>query len=161
MKFKLYILFLLFPITLLAQVQPCIEYERPKYSIDPHPKTSPIFPGCELFKENNDSLNTCFGRTLGQLIAEKLDKKIGGEIIAGSTTYQNKLFVHVEPNGKLNYKLIRPLNTFFENKLVQKLTEISEEVEVIAATYEGNYCAPFTYTLPLIIELSEDEISSQ
>jgi hypothetical protein len=153
---------LLFQIgVLLAQKQPCLDSKRSKYTTGPNSKTSPIFPGCELFKENNDSLNTCFGRTLGQLIAEKLDKNSGGEILAGSTIYQNKISVHVEPNGKMNYKLIKPLNTFFENKLVQKLTEISEEIKVIPATYEGNFCAPFIYTLPLAIELSEDEISSQ
>lgn len=148
-------------IELNAQVLPCIDTLRPKYSTGPHPKTSPIFPGCELFKENNDSLNTCFGRTLGQLIAEKLDKNSEGEILNDSPTYQIKLSVHVEPNGKLNFKLNNPLNTPFETKLFQKLTEISEEVDVFPATYEGNYCAPFIYSIPLIIELSEDEISSQ
>jgi hypothetical protein len=70
MKFKLYILFLLFPITLFAQEQPCIDPKRPKYSTGPHPKTSPIFPGCESFKENNDSLNRCFGKKIGHLIAD-------------------------------------------------------------------------------------------
>lgn len=89
-----------------------------------------------------------------------MDKNSEGEILAGSTTYQNKVSIHVETNGTLKFRLLNPLNTIFENKLVQKLTEISEEEEVIPATYEGNYCAPFTYTLPLIIELSEDEISS-
>lgn len=146
---------------LFAQEPPCIEHERPKYSTGPHPKTSPIFPGCKAFKENNDSLNNCFGRKIGQLIAEKLDKNSEGEILAGSTTYQNKVSIDIESNGTMKFKLLNPLNTFFENKLVQKLTEISEEVEVVPATYEGNYCAPFTYTLPLIIGLTEDEISSQ
>jgi hypothetical protein len=159
MKIKLYILSLFFPITILAQDEPCVEPIRLKFSTGLHPKTSPIFPGCEAFKENNDSLNACFGRNIGELITKKLDKNSGGEILAGLTTYQNNLSVHIEPNGKMNYKLFNPLNTFFENKLVQKLTEISEEIKVIPATYEGNFCAPFIYTLPLAIELSEDEIS--
>lgn len=161
MKNTLVFLIILFLVELNAQEEPCIDPLRLKYSTGPHAKTSPIFPGCEAFKENNDSLNNCFGRKIGQLIAEKLDKNSEGEILAGSTTYQNKVSIDIESNGTMKFKLLNPLNTFFENKLVQKLTEISEEVEVIPATYEGNYCAPFTYTLPLIIGLTEDEISSQ
>lgn len=144
-----------------AQEQPCVEPKRSKYSTGPHPKTSPIFPGCESFKEENNSLNSCFGRKLSQLIAEKLDKKIVGEISESSVYYKNKLSILIETNGKLNFKLFNRLNTAFENKLVQKLNEISEEVVVRPAKYEGNYCATFTYSLPLTIELSEDEISSK
>lgn len=157
MKFKFYFLSLLFPITLFAQDQPCIEYNRGKFSTGPHPKIVPVFPGCESFKENNDSLDLCFGRKLGSLIAHKLDKQLFGKITDNSNYYKNKLKIHVKTNGKLKLNLMNRLNTKFENNLLDKLAEISEEVEVIPAKYERDYCAPFNYTLPLAIELSEDE----
>lgn len=71
-KLILHICFLLIGLSFLnAQEKPCIEYARPKYSTGPHPKISPIFPGCEEFKENNDSLNRCFGKQISKLIAGK------------------------------------------------------------------------------------------
>ncbi|MFA5621052.1 MAG: hypothetical protein WDA08_12175 [Weeksellaceae bacterium] len=159
MKLNFFFLLLLFPITLFAQDQPYLEYNRGKFSTGPHPKIVLVFPGCESFKENNDSLNLCFGRKLGSLIAHKLDKQLFRKITDNSNYYKNKLNIHVKTNGKLKLSLMNRLNTKFENKLLDKLTEISEEVEVIPAKYERNYCAPFNYSLPLVIELSEDEIS--
>lgn len=161
MKLKLHFISLLFPITLFAQDQPCIAPERPKYATGPHPKASPIFPGCESFKENNDSLNSCFGRKISQLIAEKLDKKYGvGEISDSLSYYQNKVRIYITQNGSMKLNLVNKFHTQFENILVQKLNEVSNEIiGIIPAKYEGNYCAPLYYTLPLTIKLSEDETS--
>ena len=156
MKFTGLLLMVFFWVNLNAQVQPCMEYERPKYTTGPHPKTSPIFPGCETFQENNDSLNVCFGRKLGQLIAEKLDREYGGELSDSSIYYKNNLNIHVKTNGNLDLRLLNMQQTPFENKLVEKLNEISKEMVVIPAKYEGNYCAPFTYTLPLVIALDDE-----
>lgn len=162
MNMKLILTFHFLLITFLflaAQEKPCLEYERPKYSTGPHPKTSPIFPGCESFKENNDSLNYCFRNQIGNLIAHKLDREFSPNAKLDSTIsslFRTKLFISIDTSGKLKMNLTNRVNTEFENRLVEKINEISEEtVGITPAKFEGNFCARYSYTLPLIFDLKD------
>lgn len=147
--------FLLFAFLILnAQEKPCIQYERPKFSTGPPPKISPIFPGCENFKENNDSLNRCFGRKINILIAEKLDMETSFDTKIDSSMsiiLKTKVILDIDQSGKLKMKLKERVHTEFENLLVLKLKELEEEITGIRpAEYEGGYCSSFRYQLPLL-----------
>lgn len=143
-----------------AQEKPCIEYERPKNDFTfRHPVISPIFPGCESFKENNDSLNRCFGKQIAKRIAEKLDMEISfhSKIDSASlNVFQTKVIIDIKQSGKLEMKLKERIYSEFENHLVEKIHEISEETTgIIPAKYEGNYCSPYGYNLPIKFDLKE------
>lgn len=140
-----------------AQEIPCIEYVHKGFSTGPHP-TSPIFPGCESFKESNDSLNRCFGKQISKRIAGKFGWEVSpiSKDVDSADLFKTKITVDIDIAGKLNMYLKNMVHTEFENQLVEKLNEISDETTgIIPAKYEGNYCSPYKYTLPVLFDLTE------
>lgn len=151
MKKLMSILILLIFGILNAQEEPCVQHKRPKYSTGPHPTVSPIFPGCESFKESNIALDICFGNEIAQLIAHKMDMSIDSEIDSiNSDIFKTKVIIDISQSGKLEMKLTERIYTEFENRLELKLDEISNETTgIIPAKYKRNYCASHRYQLPL------------
>lgn len=156
MKKKLFLYFIILHLSslLIAQEKPCIQYERPKFATGPHPKTSPVFPGCEHFKESNDSLNKCFGFQMSSRIADKFDLKILPNAKLDSSysiVFRTKVILDIDQSGNLKMKLKERDYTDFEIRLVTKLKELEEEITGIRpAEYEGGYCSRFRYQLPLL-----------
>ncbi len=156
----LYIFLLIFASLFLnAQEKSCTEYVHTGFSTGPNPIISPIFPGCEAFKENNDSLDYCFRNQIGTRIAEKFDKefspiaKLDGTSLNG---FQTKIIIDIKQSGKLEMKLKERIHSEFENQFVLKLNEISNETTgIIPAKLKNNYCSSYRYQLPIIFDLTE------
>ncbi len=161
MKRELSLLLLPCFIIVLAQENPCIVYERPKFSTGLHAKTAPIFPGCETFQDNNDLLNHCVRNLIAHQIAFKmnlefsLDSKIDS---ANLLYYKTVVIMDVDTSGKLTMKLEKRKPNLFEDKLEEKLDEISNETkEIIPAITEKGYCSKFRYRLPISFNLKDSE----
>lgn len=154
----LYIFLLIFASLFLnAQEKPCIEYVQTGYTAHT-PIISPIFPGCESFKENNDSLNRCFGKKMSGLIAGKFGWEVSpiSKNIDSVNLFQTKVIIDIKKSGKLEMKLKERIYTEFENQLVLKLNEISNETTgIIPAKLKNNYCSSYRYQLPIIFDLTE------
>lgn len=157
-KSILYIFLLIFAsIFLNAQEKPCIEYVHTGFSTGPNPITSPIFPGCESFKESNDSLNRCFGKKMSSLIAGKFGWEVSpiSKNVDSVNLFQTKVIIDIKQSGKLEMKLKERIYTEFENQLVLKLNEISNETTgIIPAKLENNYCSSYRYQLPIMFDLT-------
>lgn len=127
--------------------------EKLKYSTGPNPKSSPIFPGCERFKENNDSLNSCFRIQMAERIAQKMNANLLPDKIIDSTDHnilKTKLIIDVTENGHLKMKLFKRVYTEFEDTLVLKLNELCHEISPITpAKFPNNKNTRFRYQLPL------------
>ncbi|SMC35894.1 hypothetical protein [Moheibacter sediminis] len=154
-----FVLILFTPFISNAQEKPYIEYERPKYSTGPYPKISPIFPGCEIFKENNDLLDRCFGVKVANKIAEKLEMEILFDSKTDSASlniFRTKVIIDIKQSGKLEMKLKERVYSEFENQLVEKLNAISDKTTgIIPAKLENNYCSVYRYQLPIMFDLTE------
>ena len=154
----LFIFLLIASVFLNAQNESCVEYKQTGFTAH-HPKTFPIFPGCEEFKENNDSLNYCLRNQLANLIANKIEGKVktDAEIDSLGTTYfRTDVFIKIDAFGKLDMFLIKKSRDSFEEKLVEKLSEISNETSgIIPAKMENGFCTRFTYKLPIRFDLTE------
>ena len=154
MKNILFFVLLIFPLVIFAQeTQPCIEYKLTGYTAH-HPKTLPIFPGCESFKENHTLLNQCFGNKIAGLIADKLDMDISTN--SQKDSYKVAVIIDVDFTGKLAMKLQERRQNSFEDLLEEKLNEISDEtIGIIPAKITEGYCTNFKYKLPISFDLTD------
>src|SRR5690606_5994658 len=121
---------LIFPVFVFCQEdKPCIIYERPTYSTGPHPKTVPVFPGCETYIHNNDSLNYCIRNLIGTQIADKLDMQFlpDAKMDTALSYYKVTVLMDIDILGKLKMILKKKNEAVFENKLIEVLNEISRE----------------------------------
>lgn len=157
MKPALLIILSIFPIFGYTQEdKPCIIPDRPKYSTGPNPKTVPVFPGCETFKNNNDSLNLCTRNFIGNQIAQKLEMEFFPDAKIDSTLSDNKFYVtlDVDVKGKLKLNLKNKKDNPFEDYLQNKLNQIAEEqTGITPAISENGYCVNYKYALPVIFYL--------
>lgn len=165
MKNILLIVLLTLPFGILfaQEVKPCVEYKHPKnsYSIN-DPKTPPIFPGCESFKENFDSLNFCTRNFIASRIAEKMDMVLSPVVHNDSTKFYYKvsLLIDIEYSGKLELKIKDKKQNKFENDLQEVLNEISDEtVGITPGKMENGECIKFKYSLPILFDLTDSEYS--
>jgi|SRR5690606_1833149 len=157
-----FLLILLFGNLLFSQeTKPCTEYHQPKNSYSIHePKTLPIFPGCESYKENNDSLNICTRNFIGSKINQKLGTEFSPEVKNDNTKsyYKVSVIMEIDYRGKLEMKIQDKKQNPFENQLEEKLNEISNEtVGIIPAKMENGECVKFKYSLPIFFDLTDSE----
>lgn len=76
--------------------------------------------------------------------------------IDSANLFKTKVIIDVKQSGKLEMKLKERIHSEFENQLVEKLNEISDETAgIIPAKFENNYCSPYRYTLPIKFDLTE------
>lgn len=139
------------------ETQPCIEYKPTGFALH-NPKTFPIFPGCATFKENNDSLNNCFRNQIASLIADKLEMEFSPGSQNDNTRHYYKVavIINVDFTGKLEMKIQKKRQNPFEDLLVEKLNEISNEtIGIVPAKTQEGYCTNYKYKLPISFDLSD------
>jgi len=154
---KLLFILLIFPVFAFSQDKPCIIYEKSKYSTGPHPETVPVFPGCEIFINNNDSLNHCARNIMGTQIADKLEMEFfpDAKMDSALSYYKVLVIMDVDVFGKLDLNLKEKTANPFEDSLEKKLNEIANEiVGIIPAISENGYCLNYRYSLP--VRFNED-----
>jgi|SRR5690606_367807 len=156
---NIFFFLLIFPLMIFAQEnQPCVEFKSTGYSIH-DPKTLPIFPGCESFKENHTLLNQCFGNKVAQLIADKLEMEIYSDSQNDSIEfYKVSILIDVDFSGKLAMKLKEKKENPFDAFLEEKLNEISNEIYGITpAKIAEGHCTNYKYKLPVSFDLFESK----